>query len=205
MFKPSIIFRVLSAVVVTGSVAFSAQAADRISDFSLIDHNGKFFQLSRHADKNAVVLFALDDSRDARRIAEELNSVIDEFSEQKVAFYMLDSEVDANREALQGVAKKADITLPILMDESQIVAEELGLTRIGDIAVIDPKSKTVVYRGALDDRYAEGSKARRASEHYVADAISALVAGHPASDWILAMSSLSAPQNSAIWGCCAMY
>lgn len=177
MFKPTTFMRVLTAVVMSGSVAFSAQAADRISDFSLIDHNGKFFQLSRHADMDAVVLFALDDSRDTRRTAEELKDVMEQFADQKVVFYMLDSGADANRDALQAVAKKADITLPILMDESQLVAEELGLARIGDIAVIDAKSKTVVYRGALDDRYAEGSKARRASTHYVADAITALIAG----------------------------
>jgi len=177
MFKSIHFARVLTAMVLTASVALSAQAADRITDFSLIDHNGKFFQLSRHADMDAVVLLTLDDSRDARRVADDLNDVIEQFAEQKVVFYMIDAGTDANRDALQQVAKKGDITLPILMDDSQIVAQELGLARIGDVAVIDPKSKAVVYRGALDDRYAEGSKARRASEHYVADAISALLSG----------------------------
>ena len=34
-------------------------AAERISDFSLIDSEGRFFQLSRQLDKQAVVLLSL--------------------------------------------------------------------------------------------------------------------------------------------------
>lgn len=178
MFKAlTIIAKVLVTTAVTSVAVLPVNAAERISDFSLIDHNGKFFQLSRHADMDAVVLFAHDDTRDARRIMEELNDVMAKFADQKVAFFLVDSTDDANRESLSKVAEKNDITVPILMDDSQIVATELGISRIGDVAILDPKAKAVVYHGALNDRYAEGSKARRASVHYLSDALQAIIAG----------------------------
>lgn len=178
MFKVLTAVKVLATAAIASLVALSAQAADSISDFSLVDHNGKFFQLSRHTDKKAIVLFAHDDTRDVRRMVGELNEVMAQFDGQKVAFYMIDSSADASRAALVKIATKNEITLPILMDDSQIVAAELGISQLGDVVVIDPATKTVVYRGALNNRYAEGSKARNASEHYVVDALTAVLAGN---------------------------
>lgn len=177
MFNAVNISKVVATGLITGFIALSAQAADRITDFSLIDHNGKFFQLSRHADKDALVLFAHDDTRDVRRSLDDLNELMAQFADRNVGFFMIDSSDDATRADLTKAAEKNDITLAILMDDTQIVAEELGINRVSDVVVIDPSAKTVVYRGALDDRYAEGSKARRASVHYVADAVNAVLAG----------------------------
>src|SRR6185503_14830367 len=55
---------------------------------------------------------------------------------------------------------------PILMDSYQLVGESLGVTRSGEVIVIDPKSWRVAYRGALAD--AEADKA-----------LGALAAGQP--------------------------
>jgi hypothetical protein len=79
---------------------------------------------------------------------------------------------------LSKVASKNALTLPILMDDSQIVSEELGLTKASEVVVLDPKAKTVVYRGAINDTLEEGSKARRASKPYLADALTAVLAGN---------------------------
>ncbi|MXZ33081.1 MAG: hypothetical protein F4Z20_07005 [Gammaproteobacteria bacterium] len=49
-------------------LAGAGQAAERVSDFSLIDHQGKFHQLSRYADHDALALFAhVPGDRDSRR------------------------------------------------------------------------------------------------------------------------------------------
>lgn len=177
MFKALSMAKVLVTTALTSALAVSTNAADSISDFALIDHNGKFFQLSRHANMDAIVLFAHDDTRDARKVFSDLNEVMTQFAEQKIGFYLIDSSDDATRAELTKVAAKNDITLPILMDDTQLVAGELGITRVGDVVVINPKQKTVVYRGALSNRYAEGSKVRNASEHYLSDALSALIGG----------------------------
>jgi peroxiredoxin len=165
------------AFMLTMFAGMSANAADRISDFSLIDHNGRFHQVSRYADHDAIVLFAHEDSRDVRRAARDLQKLVEQFNEDNISFFMIDSTGASNKSEMREVAADAKISLPILMDDTQLVAEELGITRATDVIIIVPKAQEVVYRGALNNRFAEGSRARRASEHYVADALDAILAG----------------------------
>jgi peroxiredoxin len=165
------------AFMLTMFAGMSANAADRISDFSLIDHNGRFHQVSRYADHDAIVLFAHEDSRDVRRAARDLQKLVEQFNEDNISFFMIDSTGASNKSEMREVAADAKISLPILMDDTQLVAEELGITRSTDVIIIVPKAQEVVYRGALNNRFAEGSRARRASEHYVADALDAILAG----------------------------
>ena len=76
MLRFSMIAKVAAMSAMTVFVGMSANAADRISDFSLTDSDGRFFQLSRHGDEQAVVLFTFDPkSRDARRAAADLADV----------------------------------------------------------------------------------------------------------------------------------
>ncbi len=176
----------LTVTTLIAALAGATQAAERVSDFSLIDHNGKFFQLSRVADKDAVVLLAHEDSRDVRRAYGDLEDLLERFADSNVAFYLIDSTGETDKIEMRDVADDADITLPILMDEAQLVAEELGIQRATDVVILDPTSKEVVYRGALNNRWAEGSRARRASEHYVADALTAYLADQEVSSEQLA-------------------
>lgn len=176
MLRFSTIVKITAASLMAVFVAMSANAADRISDFSLIDADGRFFQLSRHTDEQAIVLFAYDpNSRDARRAASDLATVAEQFAGQKVEFLMINSTGSADKLAMREAAKKEDISLRVLMDDTQLVAEELGLSRAAEVVILDPTAKEVVYRGALNDRFAEGSRARRAKEHYVANALSSIL------------------------------
>ena len=175
--KFSTIAKLTAASVMTVFVGMSVNAADRISDFSLIDHNGRFHQLSRYADHDAIVLFAHEDSRAVRRAVSELDDLVEQFADKDIAFFMIDSTGAADKTEMREVAEDADITLPILMDDTQLVAEELGISRATDVVVIDPKSQEVVYRGALSSRLADGSRAARRSASYVAEALDAMLAG----------------------------
>ena len=78
---------------------------------------------------------------------------------------------------MREAAEKENITLRMRMDDTKLVAEELGLSRAAEVTILDPTAREVVYRGALNDRFAEGSRARLAKEHYVADALTAFIAG----------------------------
>ena len=167
----------LGAATLLGAAVGLANAGERVSDFSLVDAEGRFFQLSRHANQDAVVLFTQDESRDMRKAAKDIAALTEQFAGQKVEFLMLDSTGRADKAELRKAAEKAGISLRVLIDDTQLVAEELGLSRALEVAILDPAAKELVYRGALNDRFAEGKKARRASEHYAADALQAMMAG----------------------------
>ncbi|MEX0964285.1 MAG: redoxin domain-containing protein [Pseudohongiellaceae bacterium] len=178
MLRFSLIAKTATAALMTVFVSMPAFAADRISDFSLVDADGRFFQLSRHADETAIVLFAYDpDSRNARRAAADLMDVIEQFEGEKIEFLMINSTGSSDKLAMREAAEKEDITVRVLMDDSQLVADELGLSRSAEVVIIDPAAKEVVYRGALSDRFAEGSRSERSSGLYVADALTALLSG----------------------------
>lgn len=176
MVKFSTLTKLGAATLLSAAVGI-ANAGERVSDFSLVDAEGRFFQLSRHANQDAVVLFTQDESRDVRKAAKDIAALAEQFAGQKVEFLMLDSTGRADKAELRKAAEKAGISLRVLIDDTQLVAEELGLSRALEVAILDPAAKELVYRGALNDRFAEGKKARRASEHYVADALQAMMAG----------------------------
>lgn len=181
MLRITSIAKVAAVSAVSAFIGLSANAAERISDFSLIDHNGKFFQLSRAANNEAVVILSHEDSRDVRRAYGDLEDLMEQFADQPVAFYLMDSTGASDKIEMRDVAEDADIVLPILMDDTQLVAKELGISRATDVVILDPEAQEIVFRGALNDRWAADSKARRASEHYAADALTAFLAGNEVS------------------------
>ena len=168
----------LAAVFAAATLAsIPVSAGERISDFSLIDQHGKFFQLSRQANFDAIVFMAHEDSRDVRRAASDLADLSTHFEGQNVGFYFIDSTGETDKAEIRETADDADIELPVLMDETQLVARELGIERATDVVILDPTALELVFRGALNDRWAEDTRSRRASVHYAADALSQFLAG----------------------------
>ena len=71
------------------------------------------------------------------------------------------------------------LDLPVLIDNTQLIGEGLGVTRVAQAFVIDPKTWKVVYSGPIDDRFA-GKTAKptaKVKNAYVSDAVASLVAG----------------------------
>ena len=66
---------------------------------------------------------------------------------------------------------------PVLRDEHQLVARYFGVKRTCETVVIDTEKMAVVYRGAVDDQFAEGAKRPRATANYLRDALSEHLAG----------------------------
>lgn len=178
MLKSYSLVKLAISAVISVFIGNSALAADRISDFSLVDADGRFFQLSRHTNMDAIVIFAYDpSSRDARRAISALDDLAEQFADQAVEIAVIDVSASDDKTAMREEAEDEDITYRILMDESQLVSEELGLTRVAEAVIIDPEAREVLYRGALSSRYAEGSRSERNAGSYVAEALSAVLAG----------------------------
>ena len=68
---------------------------------------------------------------------------------------------------------------PILLDQAQWVGESLNLIRTAEVLLIDPATWEIVYRGPLDDRLTYEAQKPAATEHYLRDALDAVLAGRP--------------------------
>lgn len=76
-------------------------------------------------------------------------------------------------EDMQKLAKEKGMKYPYVVDADSSVARAFGATRTPEFFLLDASGK-VVYHGAFDDNARDPEKA---SDHYVKDAIEALVAG----------------------------
>ncbi|MEX1031950.1 MAG: redoxin domain-containing protein [Cellvibrionaceae bacterium] len=158
--------------------AYGLAPGDRVDNFKLQDHTGKMHELHYLSDMDAVVLMVHGNGCPiARNAIHTYHQLQDDYASRNVAFLMINANMQDTR---QSIAKEADefgIKTPILVDESQLIAESLDVERTADTFVIDPKTWKLVYRGALDDRLGYETQRMKASETYVADALDAMLAG----------------------------
>lgn len=129
------------------------QAQDRVGDFSLLNHDGTYFQLSRHRNRQAVVLLAegANCSSFSGAVA-EFGSIDSQYAAgaDGFEFLLINTTGEQNRAALRSKSE-AYGDLPVLMDESQFVSEMMGFSSIGEVVVVDPQSLAVLYRGSVSN------------------------------------------------------
>jgi len=151
----------------------------RVGDFGLIDHRGDFHQLSRYADKQAVVLYVYANSCEISQLAGPvLEALREKYRDQPVAFLMLNSHPYDTRESVLAQTKKLGIVMPVLMDVSQLVAESLQISRTGEVLVINPRRMELLYRGPINKKL---STAAVSSENpaYLDEVLSAVLEDKP--------------------------
>jgi peroxiredoxin/mono/diheme cytochrome c family protein len=156
--------------VCAASPALALDPGDTIDNFRLLDHTGASRELYYLSDMKAVVLMAqANGCETVRRSVPELRALRDKYRSQGVELLMINSNLSDSRASIEKTAKAQGIDLPILLDETQIIGESLGLKRNGELLVIDTKGWKVAYRGPL----AAGGTA------YAANAIDAVLNAQP--------------------------
>jgi hypothetical protein len=124
----------------------------RVDDFALLDHTGKFHHLYYLSDAKAVVLMTHDNECAATREAVAgLEQAKSSFGARGVEFLMIN--VDDSRQAIAAQAKQTGTSIPVLVDETQLVGASLRLQRAGEVLVIDPEGWKIAYRGPLDKKH----------------------------------------------------
>src|SRR5437899_3295934 len=107
-----------------------------------------------------------------------LQKLADDYKAKGVIVWALDTNLADSRDAVAAEAAKARLTVPVLMDEQQLVGESLGVQREGEVFVIDPKTWTVAYRGPLDGHAGQAVDALLAGQKPSATRV-AFTAGKP--------------------------
>src|SRR5450432_4282855 len=115
----------------------AATAPAKVDNFMLVD-----------AEAVVIVTQANGDAV-ARNLAPALKSLKAAYGAKGVEFVMLNSSLKDTREAIQAEAAKVGFDTPILMDSNQLVGESLGVTRSAEVLVVNPKTWTVAYHGAM--------------------------------------------------------
>jgi hypothetical protein len=152
-----------------------------VENFALLDHEGKFHELDyylRMPTTKGIVLFIQGNGCPlVQKRIPELNRLKATYEERGILFAMLNANLQDKRSEIAAEAKEFGIDMPILKDETQLVAERLGVIRTAEAFLIDAKSKELVYRGAIDDRMTYQKEKPEAERLYLRDAIESLIAG----------------------------
>lgn len=149
----------------------------RVDDFGLIDHRGDYHQLSKYRHKKAVVIIAQENACEENyaKLA-KYKLLQSNFNSDDIVYLMMNSSGIDSPSSIRAEAMAYDFGLPVMLDESQLVAETLGVTQAGEVLVIDPKTLQLIYRGPTDIT-AKGDDPTSGTEH-LANALTGLLAGN---------------------------
>ena len=167
----------LIAALLLGTQAWALSPQERVDNFRLTDHQGGSHELYYYSDMKAVVVMVQGNGCPiVRNALPRFKELRDEYAAQGVQFFMLNSNLQDNRQTVSQEAEEFDYDIPVLIDDSQIIGESLDLIRTGEVFVLDPKTWSVAYHGALDDRLTYENQKQEASEHYLKDALDNMLA-----------------------------
>ena len=138
-------------LIATGlmSLGLSGFAADRVGDFALLDHTGKFHQLSYFGDHDVVVILVNGgDSLQTDGSVAALSDLAKGYTGNG-QFWVLNPVTDDTRGDVLASLQAVGADLPVLMDESQMVTRSLGVEHFGQVLILTPESRQVVFRGDI--------------------------------------------------------
>lgn len=168
----------LVLALVTSSLAAADPLVGRtIDDFALRDHRGKEYQLADDAEaKLVVVAFLGTECPLAKLYAPELQRLADDFADQGVVVLTINANRQDSITELAEYAKVHGLSVPVLKDVGNKVADQFGATRTPDVFLLDG-DRRVVYHGRVDDRYGIGYAREKAERLDLRIAIEESLAG----------------------------
>ena len=129
-------------------VASAVKPADRADDFRLVDQNSRAHLLSYYKFAPAIVIVshavASSDMNDAALSIRNLSTSLKGTDAQ---LFLMNSTPGVTREAISADMKALNLDLPVLIDDTQLVGESLGVSHAAQAMVINPKTWKVVYSG----------------------------------------------------------
>ena len=129
-----------------------------------------------------VLLFAMVDCPISNGYAPTVNALAKEFQPQGFRFYLVHVDPETSVREAAAHAGAYGYTLPVLLDPEHRLVGAVGATVTPEVAVLGPGGE-VLYRGRIDDWYAELGKKRRApTTHDLRRALEAVAAGRSVAD-----------------------
>ncbi|HMN45278.1 MAG TPA: redoxin domain-containing protein [Povalibacter sp.] len=167
----------LALLTLAAVPALAVTPGQKVENFQLADQTGKAHTLYDSAGEKAIVLMVQGNGCPiVRQAIPALREIRDQYQSRGVEFLLLNSNLQDTAESIAQEEKEFAFGLPILVDNSQQVGEQLGVQRTSEVFVIDPKTWTLAYRGPIDDRL-HYERQRPADHAYLKDALDAIIAG----------------------------
>jgi peroxiredoxin len=158
----------------------STAAAVPQPSFSVRDANGDVFVSSKLVLHKATVFFFLaTDCPNANSYAPEMNRIFHDYRSRGIAFYSVYSDPSETADEVRKHDHDYALTFPSLLDPQQVVARVAGARGTPEVVVISSQGKQL-YRGRIDDRFANFGKTRlHVDKHDLRVALDEILSGQP--------------------------
>ncbi|OGT70498.1 MAG: hypothetical protein A3H44_04940 [Gammaproteobacteria bacterium RIFCSPLOWO2_02_FULL_57_10] len=161
------------AALICSVSAGSLRAAERVGDFALLDQDGFFRHMSWYDDHKAIAfLVQVNGSEQTEAAVASYAALQSRFDAQGIEFMMINPLGEA-RASVKQAATDLGVSVPVLIDDAQVVSKAMGIDKSGEAFLFDPRSFEVIYRGPVAS---------------LETALNEVTAGTPVSTPVVAMS-----------------
>ncbi len=171
---------VMAMLVAAAAQAWALELGDVApkSDVKMKNVDGKELSVADvKGVKGTLVIFSCNHCPFVKAWEERITALGNGALKQGVGVIQINSNDPAKAgdtyEAMQDRAKARGFQFPYVVDADSGVARAFGATRTPEVLLFDAAGK-LVYHGAIDDNHKDAAAAK---EHYLKDALDALVAG----------------------------
>lgn len=169
-------------------VAAQVKPADRADDFRLVDQNSNAHLLSYYKYATAIVIVShVNGSSLLNDAVPQIKALQASLKASGGQLFFLDSTPGVTREGIIADMAGLDLDIPVLIDDAQLVGENLGMSRVGQALVINPKTWKVAYSGPIAANLAGKASSERTA--YAADAALALAGGKAVKAAVIAIDT----------------
>lgn len=138
----------LSLLLAIPALALSPN--QHVDNFKLLDHKGMSHELYYHTDAKALVVMVQGNGCPiVSNSLPELQKLRADYQAKGVEFFMINSNLKDDRAAIMKEASAQGIDFPILVDDTQLIGEALGLTKTGEVFVVNPNGWKVAFHGPV--------------------------------------------------------
>jgi hypothetical protein len=181
--KKSLIASLIVIAIAASTAATVCGDKSSLSGLRLLDLEGNSVNPFADSGAKAVVfIFTRYDCPISNRYAPEMRRLSALFAPEKVKFWLVYPDADAQPGAIRRHIKEYDYNCEALRDPGHELVKETGVSVTPEAAVFvfNRSGARMIYRGRIDDRYAAFGKYRPApSVRDLEDVLSAAIKGAP--------------------------
>jgi peroxiredoxin len=148
----------------------------KIDAFNLKDFRGKQHSLANITSDLVVVAFMGTECPLAKLYAPRLQNIQAKYAQKNVTLLCVNSNRHDSITELAAYARTHKLSIPVLKDVGNKIADRFGATRTPEVFVLD-KQRVIRYQGRIDDQYGVGYIRDEATSKDLEDAINDLIAG----------------------------
>ena len=147
---------IFSIIAIVSSSVLAEDVLRKVGDFALLDQGGKHHQLGKYAEKDAAIFLSIsEECSNSLDILESYTLLSKSSQGSSIVFFIIDSTYRETHLDAFNSYETMDSDLPILKDDSLLITESLGMQRVGDLVIVEPRSGNILYHGTIDSDVSE--------------------------------------------------